>query len=104
MSESETSENLKDIKTKSIIPVELNSYLCRNARIMSEMYQLLNNKEMSDSFKEWGDSFQDAIQNVLWNEEKGAWFDYDMISSSQRNDRNNFYPSNLAPLWAECYP
>ena len=68
------------------------------------MYLLLEDKEKSDSFKVWADSFQDAIQNVLWNEEEGAWFDYDMISSSQRNDRNNFYPSNLAPLWAECYP
>ena len=86
------------------MPVELNSYLCRNARIMTEMYQLLGNKDKAESFKEWGDSLQDAIESVLWNEEKGCWFDYDMKNGRQRSKKPNFYPSNLAPLWAECYP
>ena len=98
------SQNRKDIQTKHILPVELNAYLCRNARIMSEMYELLGNTDKSDSFKQWGNSFQDAIQNVLWNNEKGAWFDYDTLHQRQRSDSKNFYPSNLAPLWAECYP
>ena len=71
---------------------------------MSEMYELLGNADKSDSFDQWGNLLQDAIQNVLWNDENGAWFDYDTINQRQRSDTNNFYPSNLAPLWAECYP
>ncbi|XP_069894174.1 trehalase-like [Dipodomys merriami] len=41
-----------------------------------------------------------AMQAVLWQEQKGAWFDYDL-----ENGRNNleFYPSNLTPLWAGCF-
>ena len=45
--------------------------------------------------------FQNAIYKVLWNNDEGAWFDYDVVNKKQRL---NFYPSNLAPLWAECYP
>jgi hypothetical protein len=44
---------------------------------------------------------QNAIYKVLWNSEKGAWFDYDLLHQRQRL---NFYASNVAPLWAECYP
>ena len=47
---------------------------------------------------------QEAIENVLWNETHGAWFDYNIIQGSQRVEKDNFYPSNIAPLWAECYP
>ena len=71
---------------------------------MSEMYELLGNTDKSDSFDQWGNLLQDAIQNVLWNDANGAWFDYDTINQRQRADTSNFYPSNLAPLWAECYP
>ena len=71
---------------------------------MSEMYELLGNTDKSNSFDEWGNLLQDAIQNVLWNDENGAWFDYDTLNQRQRTDTSNFYPSNLAPLWAECYP
>ena len=100
------SKNLKDIQTKDIIPVELNSYLCRSARIMQEFYSDndFEDKTKAEKYKNLGDSFQDGIENVLWNEKKGAWFDYDLKRGKQRNERHNFYPSNVAPLWADCYP
>jgi alpha,alpha-trehalase len=44
---------------------------------------------------------QNAIYKVLWNNDQGAWFDYDLRLKKQRL---NFYPSNVSPLWAECYP
>ena len=72
---------------------------------MQQFYQDkdFENKERAEQFMKWGDSFQEGIENVLWNDEIGAWFDYDMKRSKQRNERNNFYPSNIAPLWADCY-
>ena len=40
-----------------------------------------------------------ALKDVLWDEDKGAWFDYDL-----ENEKNlEFYPSNFAPLWAGCF-
>lgn len=43
---------------------------------------------------------QIAIDNVLWNEEAGMWFDYDMKNNQPRN---TFYPSNLTPLYTKSY-
>ena len=42
----------------------------------------------------------EAMEHFLWDAEKGAWFDYNLATQSRRLD---FYPSNLAPLWARCY-
>ena len=41
-----------------------------------------------------------AIESVLWNESAQMWFDFDLLNNKQRQF---FYPSNLFPLWAECY-
>ena len=97
------SDRLKDIHTKNLIPVELNSYLCRSARIMSSFYEKLGKPQIAESYRNWGNSVQEAIENILWNETHGAWFDYNIIQGSQRTEKENFYPSNIAPLWAECY-
>lgn len=42
----------------------------------------------------------EAIEAVLWDAERGAWFDYSLVTQSRHLD---FYASNLAPLWAQCY-
>jgi len=44
--------------------------------------------------------YQAAIDNVLWNEEEGIWFDYDIKNGKQRN---SFYISNLVPLYTMSY-
>ncbi len=36
-----------------------------------------------------------AIQAVMWNEEDGCWYDYDLEKKEQRK---RFYPSNVFPL------
>ena len=41
-----------------------------------------------------------AIRRVLWCDEERMWFDYDFLN---RAPRKSFYPSNLFPLWAECF-
>jgi len=96
----ETSKHLKDIHTKDIIPVDLNAFLCQNARILSNFYLLLERFEKSQQFTDWANSLQYSINAVFWNEEKGMWFDYDTRSKKPRTE---FYPSNITPLWAECY-
>ena len=75
----DTIESLKDIKPRSIIPVDLNSILATNARIISMYYQdYLEDKERSLKYKSIADNLKDSIENVLWNEEEGIWFDYDL--------------------------
>lgn len=45
-------------------------------------------------------SYLQAVNEVLWNEEAGAWLDYDIINNKPRN---YFVPTNLSPLWMRCY-
>lgn len=40
------------------------------------------------------------MKAILWDEEKGAWFDYDL---ENRKKNLEFYPSNLTPLWSGCF-
>lgn len=37
---------------------------------------------------------------LTWNEDEQIWLDFD---TSTGNTRNNFYASNLAPLWTGSY-
>ena len=41
-------------------------------------------------------SFRRTVRELLWNEQFGVWFDYDL---RQERPRKQYYPSNLAPLW-----
>lgn len=41
-----------------------------------------------------------AVQAVLWDEAAGTWLDFNLLTK-QLNPA--FYPSNLVPLWAECF-
>ena len=75
----DTIGSLKDVKPRSIIPVDLNSILATNARTISMYYQdYLSDKERGLMYKHIADSLVNSIENVLWNEEEGVWFDYDL--------------------------
>ncbi|XP_072021733.1 trehalase-like [Amphiura filiformis] len=41
-----------------------------------------------------------AIQDIFWVEEAGAWFDFDLQTQS---NRNQFYLSNITPLWIDSF-
>lgn len=43
---------------------------------------------------------QGAMESVLWDAERGAWFDYNLMTHAKHSE---FYPSNMAPVWAQCY-
>ena len=94
------SEDLVDVRTRHIIPVDLNSYLCKNARILSNYYKILDQDQKSQEYAKIYDNFVESIDQVLWNSTSNAWFDYNMKTKLQNPQ---FYPSNIAPLWAECF-
>ena len=81
----DTIGSLKDVKPRSIIPVDLNSILATNARIISQYYQdYFSDKERGSKYKDIADNLKDSIENVLWNDEEGIWFDYDLNEGHQR--------------------
>lgn len=92
--------NLSDIKTRSIVPVELNALLYWNAKIIAKYYALDNNAKKAAEYERKALNLYLGIQAVLWNEKVGVWLDYDLINNKSRN---YFVPTNLSPLWVGCF-
>ncbi|CAL8082201.1 unnamed protein product [Orchesella dallaii] len=92
--------DLAHTQTRHVIPVELNSFIYLNAKIMAEYYEQLGNKERTTYYQNVANQFKTTIEEVFWDEELGCWFDYDMINKVLRK---SFYASNVFPLWVGAY-
>ncbi|KRG04852.1 trehalase isoform X1 [Drosophila mojavensis] len=92
--------NLSVTKTRSIVPVDLNSILYWNAKIIAEFHAKAGNVDKMTEYETKAQKIKEAIQAVLWNEEAGCWLDYDLINEKPRD---YFVTSNLAPLWVKAY-
>ncbi|XP_043533650.1 trehalase isoform X3 [Chiloscyllium plagiosum] len=91
---------LKDTKTTQILPVDLNSVLCKNERILAMFHKLLGNFSKAQYYEDALKHRIDAVHDVFWDETQGVWFDYNLITN---HSNTAFYASNLVPLWAECF-
>lgn len=94
------SGNLTNLKTRSIIPVDLNAIIYRNAIILAEFCRHFNNVSSAEKYEKRAEEWKIAVTEVLWHEEVGAWLDYDIINDIKRD---YFYPTNILPLWTDCY-
>ncbi|XP_063389729.1 trehalase-like isoform X2 [Cydia fagiglandana] len=92
--------NLTNLKTRSIIPVDLNAILCWNAEIMHDFHAKLGNVDKAEYYKNVHARLLEAIDKVLWHEDVGVWLDFNLESGRRRD---YFYPSNVAPLWTGSY-
>ncbi|XP_050451168.1 trehalase isoform X5 [Cataglyphis hispanica] len=92
--------NLTHLKIRSIIPVDLNSIIYRNAVLLAKYNRQMGNKIKATYYDNIAEKWKKAIEKVLWHEEVGAWLDYDMINDIKRD---YFYPTNILPLWSNCY-
>ncbi|KAJ3624001.1 hypothetical protein MTP99_017659 [Tenebrio molitor] len=92
--------DLSTINPTRIIPVDLNAFLCKCFLLMHRFYSKIHNHERAkfwlQKYKEW----YKAIHDVLYNEDDGIWYDFDV---ELRVQRKHFYPSNFAPLWTQTY-
>ncbi|KAJ8955421.1 hypothetical protein NQ318_003519 [Aromia moschata] len=92
--------NLTNIKTRSIVPVDLNAMIYWNAKLLAEFNSLLGNSEKVAMYNDIAATWMKAVTAVLWHEETGAWLDYDLHNQVKRD---YFYPTNISPLWTGCY-
>ncbi|KAL0809999.1 hypothetical protein ABMA28_010833 [Loxostege sticticalis] len=92
--------NLTNLKTRSIVPVDLNAMMCGNAQLMAEFHSKLDNRAKADYYRMIHARYMEAIEKVLWHEDVGVWLDYSLESGRRRD---YFYPSNIVPLWTGCY-
>lgn len=92
--------NLSYIETSRVIPVDLNAFLCKAFSELSHFYTIIGDKKNSLYWFEKSSYWQNAIENVLWDETDGIWYDYDIGAQKLRK---YFFPSNFAPLWTKSY-
>ncbi|XP_066141226.1 trehalase-like [Euwallacea fornicatus] len=95
-----TNANLSFTDSQRVIPVDLNAFLCKSFRLLSEFYGKLGNTSKQDEWSVQADQWRKNVEQILYNNEDGIWYDFDYNLSKQRK---YFFPSNYAPLWAECY-
>ncbi|XP_058145162.1 trehalase [Dasypus novemcinctus] len=93
-------DSLSSIRTSKLVPVDLNAFLCQAEELMSNFYSRLGNDSQATKYRDMRTRRLAALNAILWDEEKGAWFDYDLENGKKNQE---FYPSNLAPLWAGCF-
>ncbi|XP_059123713.1 trehalase isoform X2 [Peromyscus eremicus] len=91
---------LSSIRTSKMVPVDLNAFLCQAEELMSNFYSRLGNDTQATKYRNLRSQRLAAMEAVLWDEQKGAWFDYDLEKGKKNLE---FYPSNLTPLWAGCF-
>ncbi|KAM4627630.1 trehalase [Polymixia lowei] len=91
---------LRDTRTSQILPVDLNALLCRNEKTLASFHRILGDGDSAARYDQAAARRLEAIESVLWDAKRTAWFDYSLLTHSSHFE---FYPSNLAPIWAECY-
>ncbi|XP_022369067.1 trehalase [Enhydra lutris kenyoni] len=94
------STSLSSIRTSKFVPVDLNAFLCQAEVLMSNFYTRLGNDIQATKYRNLQQQHLAAMRAILWDEEKGAWFDYDLENGKKNLE---FYPSNLTPLWSGCF-
>ncbi len=78
-------KNMHTIQTTNIIPVDLNCLILHIEEILSKIYALKNNHELSALYHDKAINRKNAIQNFCWNEEKQFYFDFNFRESSTTN-------------------
>lgn len=87
---------LKDLKTRSMIPVDLNSLMVKNSRILSRFSSLLGLGDKARLYELHAEQTIEAIREVLWDETLGSWFDWDLDGQKLHRE---FYLSSIFPIW-----
>ena len=91
--------SLQDTKTRQIVPVDLNCYFAKNAKIMAEYHRdLFDDQVKASQYEAVANDLTEAVEAVLWDPEDGIWYDYDFVNCISRK---YFTPSNLVPLWTD---
>lgn len=74
--------------------------MCRAHKEVARYHDLLGNAKEAAEWYEKAQIIQKSIEAVLYDDDDGIWYDYEIDS---KTSRKKFHPSNFAPLWAESY-
>jgi alpha,alpha-trehalase len=83
--------------THHYAPVCLNSLLFKTERDLEEISRLLGKNSEAAEWQRIAQARQQSMQQYLWDEESGLFFDYDFDNSTRSTYR---YATTFYPLWA----
>lgn len=83
-----------------MVPVDLNAFLCKSFRLLADFYGKIGNVSKQTQWASRALEWRNSIETFLYNDADGIWYDFDYDLKVQRQ---YFFASNFAPLWAECY-
>jgi alpha,alpha-trehalase len=90
---------IRSVRTSRVVPVDLNSFICWNEKIMADLYDAVGNKTQAESHRADHESMRYNMKKLFWNSNHGTWFDLDLDTGGQRED---YYVSNPTPLFSGC--
>lgn len=96
----EAAFRLDSIRTTKIVPVDLNAFLCLNARFLSRYFELAGNYEKALYYQKLNNKAKLQMATMHWNATDQTWYDHDLETGAHVRQ---YYISNAVPLYARCY-
>ena len=84
-------------ETHHYAPVCLNSLLYKTETDLETIATLLDDEQAAAQWRERSETRQNIIQTLLWNQQRGLFFDYDFTTNTQSSYE---YAATFYPLWA----
>jgi alpha,alpha-trehalase len=78
-------KDFSSIHAADVIPVDLNCLLLHLEKTIAEAYEISGDKNTAEKFITLAAKRKDSINTYCWNKEKGFYFDYDYVDSSQKD-------------------
>ena len=75
---------LSDVRTTSILPVDLNAMLQRLEATIARLGAKAGDTDVAEHFKQRAEARKQAINRLLWNDAQNAYFDFDWARGTQR--------------------
>ncbi|CAB0019523.1 unnamed protein product [Nesidiocoris tenuis] len=91
---------LVDLHTQEIVPVDLNSFMHMNYELLREWAVELGMEHEAEKYAVLSTELKTAIEDLLWDEEDGIWYDLDLRDGSKNRQ---YASSNFTPLWTKSF-
>ncbi|OJD29899.1 glycoside hydrolase family 37 protein [Diplodia corticola] len=116
---------LRSLNVRNVVPVDLNSILYGNEAALAEFHNLTGNATAAALWSDRAAQRSNAMYDLMWNETRYAYFDYNLTSAGQdvyivsdngstpaetsgadapKNEQLSFTPAQYYPFWTGAAP
>ncbi|KAJ3046211.1 hypothetical protein HDV00_000023 [Rhizophlyctis rosea] len=90
-------ENLQQLRTNTIIPIDLNSIMYANQITLQKLHTLANNRDKAMYYRKEATRQHLAIWEIFWDDDKKVWRDWDLKLAKRREA---FNAGVFWPFWS----